>query len=109
MSTREGKDIPGVVLWSLGDDTFRRLSQTGSDPIFLRRGPRARGEASRYALLDRPISLRASEKVSSPELQGFRDRKKSFARTSDSPDEGKGFFQRPERQYRGEKVFCPGH
>ncbi len=32
--------IPGVVLWSLADNTYRRLSQTGYDPKFLRRGPR---------------------------------------------------------------------
>ena len=40
MSTRQGKEIPGVVLWSLRDNTHRRLSETGHDPIFLRRGSR---------------------------------------------------------------------
>jgi eukaryotic-like serine/threonine-protein kinase len=40
MSTPQGEDIPGVVLWSLSDNTYRRLSQTGYDPVFLRRGLR---------------------------------------------------------------------
>jgi eukaryotic-like serine/threonine-protein kinase len=35
---REG--AAGVILWSLLDNTYRRLSQTGHDPKFLRRGPR---------------------------------------------------------------------
>jgi serine/threonine protein kinase/WD40 repeat protein len=30
----------GVILWSLVDHTYRRLSQTGHDPKFLRRGTR---------------------------------------------------------------------
>jgi len=40
MSTRQGEAIPGVFLWSLADNTHRRLSQTGYDPTFLRHGPR---------------------------------------------------------------------
>jgi len=40
MSTRQGEAIPGVILWSLADDTYHRLSQAGYDPIFLRRGRR---------------------------------------------------------------------
>jgi hypothetical protein len=40
MTTRQGEAIPGVFLWSLADNTCRRLSQRGLDPIFLRRGPR---------------------------------------------------------------------
>ena len=36
----QSKVTPGVILWSLLDDTYRRLSQVGHDPIFLRRGPR---------------------------------------------------------------------
>jgi eukaryotic-like serine/threonine-protein kinase len=40
MSTRQGEAIPGVILWSLADNTYHRLSQAGYDPIFLRRGRR---------------------------------------------------------------------
>ena len=37
---RQGKETQGVILWSLRDNTCRRLSQSGYDPIFLRRGSR---------------------------------------------------------------------
>jgi eukaryotic-like serine/threonine-protein kinase len=30
----------GVILWSLEDNTYRRLSSNGHDPVFLHRGPR---------------------------------------------------------------------
>ena len=32
--------VPGVILWSLTDNTFRRLTSTGDDPIFLHRDGR---------------------------------------------------------------------
>ncbi|HEY9422133.1 MAG TPA: hypothetical protein VIW92_12020, partial [Thermoanaerobaculia bacterium] len=38
MSTQPGGGVEGVILWSLLDNTYRRLSQTGYDPIFLRSG-----------------------------------------------------------------------
>ncbi|HSN88234.1 MAG TPA: protein kinase [Thermoanaerobaculia bacterium] len=31
---------PGVILWSLADHSFRRLTSGGADPMFLRRGTR---------------------------------------------------------------------
>ncbi len=40
MSTRPDGASEGVVLWSLVDNTYRRFSQTGHDPVFLRRGSR---------------------------------------------------------------------
>jgi dipeptidyl aminopeptidase/acylaminoacyl peptidase len=40
MSTRPGGGAEGVILWSLLDNTYRRLSQAGYDPIVLRSGPR---------------------------------------------------------------------
>jgi eukaryotic-like serine/threonine-protein kinase len=40
MSTRPGWGAKGLILWSLEDNTYRRLSQAGYDPVFLRRGPR---------------------------------------------------------------------
>jgi eukaryotic-like serine/threonine-protein kinase len=40
MSTRQGEEIPGLILWSLLDNTYRRVSPAGYDPIFLRRGSR---------------------------------------------------------------------
>jgi Tol biopolymer transport system component len=39
MSAPDGES-GGVFLWSLADDTYRRLSATGEDPVFLRRGQR---------------------------------------------------------------------
>jgi serine/threonine protein kinase/Tol biopolymer transport system component len=39
ISTRQGGAVDeGVILWSLLDNTHRRLSQEGYDPVFLRRG-----------------------------------------------------------------------
>ena len=38
ISTRPGGGVEGVILWSLVDNTHRRLSQEGYDPVFLRRG-----------------------------------------------------------------------
>ncbi len=35
---RPGGEAPGVILWSLADNTYRRISQTGSNPTFLHRG-----------------------------------------------------------------------
>jgi eukaryotic-like serine/threonine-protein kinase len=32
--------IPGVVLWSLADNTYRRLTRTGADPVFFHSGTR---------------------------------------------------------------------
>ena len=40
MSVRPGGESSGVVLWSLADNAYRRLSQTGHDGRFLHRGPR---------------------------------------------------------------------
>ena len=40
MTKPRGEDVPGIVLWSLLDNTHRRLSQTGYDPTFLRHGSR---------------------------------------------------------------------
>jgi Tol biopolymer transport system component len=40
MSTRPDGEAAGVFLWSLSDNTYRRVSPTGYDPTFLRRGPR---------------------------------------------------------------------
>ena len=40
MSTRPGGRVEGVILWSLVDNTYRRLRQTGIDPVFLRSGRR---------------------------------------------------------------------
>jgi eukaryotic-like serine/threonine-protein kinase len=40
MSTRPGWGAAGLILWSLSDNSYRRLSPTGYDPIFLHRGPR---------------------------------------------------------------------
>jgi serine/threonine protein kinase len=40
MSMRPGGEAPGVVLWSLSDNTYRRLSQTGDTPVFLHGGLR---------------------------------------------------------------------
>jgi hypothetical protein len=31
---------PGIILWSLADHSFRRLTSGGADPMFLRRGTR---------------------------------------------------------------------
>ena len=40
ISTRQSEGVDGVILWSLLDNTHRRLSQEGYDPVFLRRGRR---------------------------------------------------------------------
>ena len=40
MSMRPDEQSAGVVLWSLLDNTYRRLSETGHDPAFLRHGSR---------------------------------------------------------------------
>lgn len=40
ISMRPGGEPSGVILWSLLDNTYRRLSRTGFDPKFLHRGPR---------------------------------------------------------------------
>ncbi|HKH49357.1 MAG TPA: protein kinase [Thermoanaerobaculia bacterium] len=40
MSTRPDGKAAGVFLWSLLDNTYRRVSQTGFNPTFLRHGPR---------------------------------------------------------------------
>ena len=40
MVTRQGEALPGVILWSLADNTHRRLSQAGYDVVFLRQEPR---------------------------------------------------------------------
>ena len=40
ISTRPDGQATGVALWSLADDTCRKISRTGYDPIFLRRGLR---------------------------------------------------------------------
>lgn len=53
MSTRPGGASEGVILWSLLDNTYRRLSSTGNDPVFLLRGPRLLfKEAGSLRLLD---------------------------------------------------------
>jgi Tol biopolymer transport system component len=38
--TQQGEDIPGVGLWSLADNTYRRLSPAGYDLVFLHESPR---------------------------------------------------------------------
>ena len=38
MSARPDGESAGVVLWSLSDNAYRRLSPTGHDPVFLRGG-----------------------------------------------------------------------
>ena len=40
MSARPGGEAAGVILWSLADSTYRRISQTGYNPTFLRSGAR---------------------------------------------------------------------
>jgi len=40
MSAPQGEGTPGVILWSLADNTYRRVSPIGNNPVFLRRGPR---------------------------------------------------------------------
>jgi Tol biopolymer transport system component len=40
MSTQPGGKVAGVTLWSLSDNTYRRLSQTGYTQTFLRSGQR---------------------------------------------------------------------
>ncbi|HEX6899991.1 MAG TPA: protein kinase [Thermoanaerobaculia bacterium] len=40
MSAGQGEGTQGVILWSLADNTYRRVSPIGSNPVFLRRGPR---------------------------------------------------------------------
>ena len=40
LSERPGAESSGVALWSLSDNTYRRLSRTGNTPTFLRSGPR---------------------------------------------------------------------
>jgi serine/threonine protein kinase len=35
---RDESPVPGLVLWSLADNTYRRLTATGDNPIFLRGG-----------------------------------------------------------------------
>jgi serine/threonine protein kinase/WD40 repeat protein len=40
MSKRPNGESAGVILWSFVDNAYRRLSSTGHDPVFLRRGER---------------------------------------------------------------------
>jgi eukaryotic-like serine/threonine-protein kinase len=40
MSMQQGGEAPGIFLFSLTDKTYRRVSQVGYNPTFLRRGPR---------------------------------------------------------------------
>src|ERR1700759_4892273 len=35
---RDESPVPGIVLWSLADSTYRRLNGTGKDPQLLRNG-----------------------------------------------------------------------
>jgi eukaryotic-like serine/threonine-protein kinase len=35
---RDESPVPGIVLWSLADDTYRRLTATGDHPVFLHGG-----------------------------------------------------------------------
>jgi dipeptidyl aminopeptidase/acylaminoacyl peptidase len=52
MLTRQSEETPGVILWSLRDNTYRRVSPAGHDPIFLRRGPRLLFKDDAVRLLD---------------------------------------------------------
>jgi Tol biopolymer transport system component len=40
MLRQDDSPVPGVILWSLADNTYRRLTQTGDNPVFLRGGAR---------------------------------------------------------------------
>jgi eukaryotic-like serine/threonine-protein kinase len=35
---KDGSAAPGIVLWSLADNSYRRLTESGSDPVFLHGG-----------------------------------------------------------------------
>jgi Tol biopolymer transport system component len=48
----DGSSIPGVILWSLADNTHRRLTQKGFQPIFFREGTRLLFRASDIQLVD---------------------------------------------------------
>jgi dipeptidyl aminopeptidase/acylaminoacyl peptidase len=37
---RDESPVPGIVLWSLADNTYRRLTGAGSDPVFFHGGTR---------------------------------------------------------------------
>ena len=37
---RDEANVPGIVLWSLADNTYKVLTQTGEDPVFFHRGKR---------------------------------------------------------------------
>jgi len=50
--TRQGEETPGLILWSLRDNTYRRVSPAGYDPVFLRRGPRLLFKEDTIRLLD---------------------------------------------------------
>jgi serine/threonine protein kinase len=53
LSARPGGESSGVVLWSLSDNTYRRLSQTGHDGRFLHHGPKLLfNEAGTLRLID---------------------------------------------------------
>lgn len=40
LQRQDQSDIPGVVLWSLADNTLRRLTSSGEDPVFFNDGRR---------------------------------------------------------------------
>jgi serine/threonine protein kinase/Tol biopolymer transport system component len=40
LQRQDQSDIPGLILWSLADNTFRRLTRGGEDPMFSRDGKR---------------------------------------------------------------------
>src|SRR5262249_53001732 len=38
LQRQDQSTIPGVVVWSRADNSFRRLTRTGSEPVFFHRG-----------------------------------------------------------------------
>jgi eukaryotic-like serine/threonine-protein kinase len=83
----------GVILWSLGDNTYRRLTQAGHDPTFLRRGTRLLfKEAGTLQLVD--VTSREVRTVLSPPQHssflwvgaGPGDRNLCTVRTTDEGD-----------------------
>jgi Tol biopolymer transport system component len=47
---KDESPVPGIVLWSLADNTYRRLTETGESPVFFHGGTRI--------LLNQPDSIR---------------------------------------------------